>query len=153
MNRFYSARRTHAQFVMFTTSASSSLLVDLDIFCSRSNIHLRHPPNHPFSSMNQIMDGVSNDCTRSPWYFKCKTPASFGPFWDTAQVAINGTRARLLTAQKLSNVQTNVARKWLFMHPCDAIINPHCHIVVVRVMGLPFRGQIAWPSFAQAYFM
>jgi hypothetical protein len=71
--------------------------------------------------------------------------------WDTAQVAINGVWVRLLTAQNLSNVQTNVARKWLFMHPCDAIINPHCHFVVVRDMGLPFRGQMAWPNFAQAY--
>ena len=109
--------------------------------------------HHPFSSKNLVLDAVSNDCPGSPWYVKCKTPASFGPFWDTAQVAINGTRARLLTAQMLSNVQTNVARKWLFMHPCDAIINPHCHIVVVRDMGLPFRGQMAWPNFAQAYLV
>ena len=107
--------------------------------------------HQPFSSKNLLLDGFSNDCLGSPWYVKCKTPASFGPFWDTAQAAINGTRARLLTAQKVSNVQTNIARKWLFMHPYDAIINSHCHIVVVRDMGLSFRGQIAWANFAQAY--
>jgi hypothetical protein len=120
------------------------------VWCS-SRSAVRDLLHRESSSSKILMVDDSRKESDSAWYVKCKTPVSFGPFWDTANVAINGTRARLSTVQKLSQVQTNAACKWLFMHPWDAIVDPHRHIVVVRDMGVPFRGQLDWPKFAHAY--
>lgn len=86
------------------------------------------------------------------WYVKCKTPISFGPFWETTGVAINGTRRRLtlmLERQKssLSKEQVAVANEWLFMHPADAILEPHRNLTIIRDMGIKFQGQLCWREF------
>ena len=44
--------------------------------------------SHRFNFMNLRLNVVSNDSPGSAWYVKCKTPVSFGPFWDTAFVAM-----------------------------------------------------------------
>jgi len=101
---------------------------------------------------------LEEESDHSAWYIKCKTPISFGPFWDTAKAAINGTRARLLmttksmSSDKATATMIAAARnKWLYMHPCDAIIESHCHTIIVRGMGHPFRGQLTWVQFTLAF--
>lgn len=90
------------------------------------------------------------------WYVKCKTPISFGPFWETSKIAINSTRRRLallLEREKhsLSKQQVAVANDWLDMHAVNAILEPHRNLTITRDMGTAFRGELSWNEFATAF--
>lgn len=95
----------------------------------------------------------------SAWYLKCKTPVSFGAFWESPATAINSTRRRLTTLlgkeskyfSSLSKEEIAVAKDWLYMHPLDAILEPHRNFTIVRDMGLPFKGQLYWSDFLREY--
>lgn len=99
--------------------------------------------------------GRDDNFCESAWYVKCKTPACFGPFWDTAATAISRTRDRLLTALKThkfsSPEEIRISQSWLAMHPFDVIVRPHFQITVVRDCGEPFRGQLNFAAFVAAF--
>ena len=86
------------------------------------------------------------------WYIKYKTPASFGTFYDTAEIAINGSRRMLQTrlAQKtLGGEQKAVALEFLRMHPVDAYVSKYRSVSMSRDMGSAFVGpeQLSWIQF------
>ena len=96
------------------------------------------------------------------WYVKYKTP-SFGPFWDTAKIAINGTRSLLLHRQSSSlkkrhgttkvatadQVRQFTLQEWLRMYPIDSLITQSLSITVMKSMGVLFTGrnQLSWEAY------
>jgi hypothetical protein len=104
----------------------------------------------------QLMESLHETELAANWFIKCKTPASFGTFWETADVAITGTRRRLkcmLRQQKksLSKEQVATANEWLTLYPLDSILEPHRNITILRDMGIKFIGQLAWSDFKSAF--
>ena len=103
------------------------------------------------STANTRVAGKDDDV----WYIKFKTPP-FGIFWDTAAVAINGTRS-LLQRQPLSAKNNDSShhgllfvQEWLRMYPMDShIIENSRSITIMRSVGSPFKGQeqLSWKEF------
>lgn len=111
----------------------------------------------------------ADDTTNDIWYIKFKTPASFGSFWDTANIAITGTRRILQThyltsssspstsvsSKNRDNFRKQIAHQWLDMYPIDAMIHNSTKytrsITIVKHVGTPFRGQLAWAEFRQEF--
>ena len=96
-------------------------------------------------NLSQQMDLKSDECR---WYVKIKTPV-FGEYWDTATVAINGTRRLLLEQmkKKISVQDRERAEHWLRMHPVNSLIEPHRNITILRDMGTRFEGQLSRMDF------
>ena len=99
------------------------------------------------------------------WYVKYKTP-SFGPFWDTAKNAINGTRSLLLRRQSSTSKKRHditkedqvatpgqtkqfTLQEWLRMYPIDSFITRSLSITVMKSMGVLFTGrtQLSWEAY------
>ena len=95
------------------------------------------------------------------WYVKYKTPP-FGHFWDTARIAINGTRSLLLrpskarrikddhqTTEMLSTTRRLAVQDWLRMYPIDSHVTKSRSITIMRSVGSTFTGQkqLSWKDF------
>ena len=82
---------------------------------------------HHSSSVKNSIDDES-----SLWYVKVKTPP-FGLFWDTARLAINGTRSLLL--RQTSSSTSIMAKEWLRVHPIDSLTTENRSITILRSAG------------------
>eukprot|EP00980_Cylindrotheca_fusiformis_P027743 scaffold22542_cov142-Cylindrotheca_fusiformis.AAC.1 len=91
------------------------------------------------TTMMENLERLDSTEPTMAWYVKCKTPIAFGRFWETAAIAINGTRRRLVFLLErngciLSKAQVAIANDWLYMHPFDAILEPHRSLTITRDM-------------------
>lgn len=95
-----------------------------------------------FQKMVHSSEKNSNE-ESSIWYVKVKTPP-FGLFWDTARLAINGTRSLLLR-----QTSSSMAKEWLRIHPIDSLTTENRSITILRSAGHKLNTESSLPLWTE----